>query len=253
MKAKAKITRLARRRTPEEVYLYAYDKGMRIMQDEDIVAQSAEWSVCYARDVVGARFEKGEATIARSAKWSYAYARTVLGGRFLAGEKIIAHEASWAYEYARYVIKGAFPEAESVIGADAAYAVMYAQHVLRGPFTQGEDAIARSANAAMQYAAFVLQRPFHKGEPTIRRAAYIRGEYDRLYKSHHAPMAKDAHPRPKSKSARRRYPRNVPLMDVQTYHIFRAKRARQRGEYVPAHIVSEMLAQVYGADALEYA
>jgi len=71
---------------------------------EEIIATSAKYSVMYARDVIGGRFELGEPAIAFQVDYTYLYARDVIGGRFELGEFTISKHAVYSFQYAMCVI-----------------------------------------------------------------------------------------------------------------------------------------------------
>lgn len=60
---------------------------------EDVISQSPLASLCYAEEVLGARFRKGEATILTDPRASARYAATVLEGRWKEAEAVISQNA----------------------------------------------------------------------------------------------------------------------------------------------------------------
>ena len=65
----------------------------------------------------------------KSAEYSYCYARDVLKGRFEKGEDVISKDAYYSYLYARYVLKSRFKEGEDVIITDPYYSKLYKKNI----------------------------------------------------------------------------------------------------------------------------
>jgi len=120
-----------------------------------------------------------EEQIAKYSSWSLIYAENVLGDRFELGEPTIAKEPRDAMLYARDIISGRFELGEPAIASDGHSAYLYAKWVLRGRFEAGEEAIALSADTSYHYAVDVLKKRFKLGERAI--ATHATANYHRAY------------------------------------------------------------------------
>ena len=141
---------------PEMVYMGAKIHGKPLGEvEEDVIAQSAEFSYKDAFYVLKGRFESGEQAISRDAKIAYAYALNVLHDRFEMAEQTIAQDSFFSYAYATWVLHGRFKAGEFIISIDPKISYMYARDVIHGRFPLGERAISRTIWIACKYAWFL--------------------------------------------------------------------------------------------------
>ena len=134
---------------------------------EKIIANDAEFSYIYAKNVLKGRFEKGETTIATDAEYSIEYARDIIKGRFKEGEGNIITSPRYSLEYAVEVIKGRFKEGEDAISRDPITSYDYAG-LIGSRFEKGEDVISESEPSIIfKYAMNIVKGRFKKGEEKI--------------------------------------------------------------------------------------
>jgi hypothetical protein len=91
------------------------DTPIELKKREQYIAESAEHSYMYAKDILKGPFEVGEEAISKSALYSYCYSSIVLKGPFKAGEAAIATSTMFSYLYAVNVLKGQFKAGEAAI------------------------------------------------------------------------------------------------------------------------------------------
>lgn len=79
------------------------------------IVKGRTWSDRYMVSTYENRFKGAELLIAQNAQYSYLYARDILKGRFQFGENSISQHPYWSFSYAKYVLRGRFKKGEEMI------------------------------------------------------------------------------------------------------------------------------------------
>jgi hypothetical protein len=155
----------------KKTYEYARDKNITFGEDSleaNIIAEDAEASYLYAKDVLKGEFKLGEKAIAKDSylSWAYAY---LINSRFQLGEQAISQNAEYSYRYAADVLEDRFELGEHAISKSSKYSCLYAKDVLRDKFELGEEIIKSDRKYKKIYNEFVKSLDFHdQNEPELQ-------------------------------------------------------------------------------------
>ena len=68
--------------TPYEAYSKCLEQNKRILELEDIISTSPQYSYYYVLDIIRAPWKQGENSISKNPIWSYKYANYIIKGPF---------------------------------------------------------------------------------------------------------------------------------------------------------------------------
>jgi len=142
---------------PKDVYDQAVKKGKRLKSYENVVAQDADYSLLYAKNVCKGPFVMGESSISNHPFNAYLYCKDVIKQRWYSAEDAIKKDCRSSCCYARDVIKGRWHDAERNIVKSPEWAATYAEEVMKSRFIEAETTISKKEAAAVNYYHFVIR------------------------------------------------------------------------------------------------